>query len=225
MRLLYGIPAYRLQGHVGNCLFSTTSTPADVLVIDNNADRSVKEEIARYPRAIVIRNAHNNYCNGAWNQILEYGIRNQYDVIALGTDAMPHTGWYDTVNKRFSEFKKEVVSPIEARQVLTPDHTVVHHEWPCGQIFFLTLEAAKKVYPIPECLRHWFGDNYIFDKLAYLGWRMISLRDLTMDVQSQGAVTVSASQHGEPIGPVIEADKKAWAENSATWRLKWSTEN
>lgn len=209
MKVLVGVPVFRVPDLVRDCLKSLTDTGADVLVIDNAADQDVKQLIAGFSDKItVIVNEYNMFCNGGWNQILRYGLDNEYDVIGLGSsDAVLHNGWYESIVKRFSHYEKEVVLPSIGEPVDKPDYTKADkvREGVPGFFSFLTKEAARIVYPIPSNLRHWFGDQYMFEKLRSQGWETVILQEVKAYHQ-QSAITFVTPEAYD----IIKQDKMEW---------------
>lgn len=200
MKVLVGMPAYKLADVVETTIMSMLNTPADVLVVDNSNDESVKQVIRRYPVSI-ISNDGNRGCNGAWNQILYYGIRNGYDIIGLNTDAALLPGWYDKLIEYMSSHPKEVVLANTGRAD-TPTHLF---EVSGAPLSFYPREAAQIAYPIPPTLIHWFGDTYMFVKLRELGWRIMVLGPLR--AQHDWSRITSASPE---VSPIIPQDKAEW---------------
>ncbi len=205
MSILVGVPVFRIPELVERCIVSLTSTPADVLVIDNAADWEVKQVIKRHDTKLkVITTDTNTYCNGGWNLILEYGLKYGYDIIGLGSsDATLKEGWQSALNNRAAAHKKEVWIAS-----LTPSSAEVEKvESVAGFFNFLPREAAELVYPIPVTLRHWFGDQYMFEKLRANGWDTVILNTLQATHQ-QSAITFRTPE----AYTVIEQDKLAWKE-------------
>lgn len=205
MNILVGVPVFRVPELVERCIISLTDRPADVLIVDNAADWEVKQVIKRHADKLkVITTETNTYCNGGWNLILEYGIRCGYDLIGLGSsDATLRPGWQEALQNRAAKVKDEVwiasllQSNLEATMV----------ESTAGFFSFLPIEAAKLVYPIPVTLRHWFGDQYMFEKLRANGWKTMVLNTLQATHQ-QSAITCRTPE----AYTVIEQDKLAWKE-------------
>ena len=205
MKVLVGVPAFRVPELVERCILSLVGGPADVLVIDNAADWEVREVIKRHKEKLKsIRTEENTYCNGGWNRILEYGISQGYDIIGLGSsDATLKMGWQQALNSRAEKAKNEVwiASLVPFDEEITVVDSIA------GFFSFLPLEAAKLVYPIPHTLRHWFGDQYMFEKLRANSWRTVLLNTLQATHQ-QSAITVRTPEAYD----VIEQDKLAWKE-------------
>lgn len=207
MKVLVGIPVFRVANLVARCLRSVENTPADILAIDNAADRDVEDVLYDFDVNVIV-NKVNGFCNGAWNQILEYGIDKNYDLIGLGSsDAALHPGWYEAITQRAASFPKEIVLPSIGEPVSAPDWTLAEH--PTGGVpgyfSFLPLEAARAVFPIPRGLKHWFGDQYMFEKLRALGWKIAILKEVRA-YHCQSAITVNTPEAYQ----VIEQDIKTW---------------
>lgn len=112
VKLLVGVPVFRIPSIVDRVLSSLVNTPATVLVIDNNADGDVKDLLkSKFSGLATVVNHENLYCNGAWNQIMEYGLNEDYDLIGLETDANLFSGWYDVLKVRFDVAQDEVWLP------------------------------------------------------------------------------------------------------------------
>lgn len=202
MKVLVGVSVFRVPDLVGHCLNSLVGCPADVLVVDNAADQDVKQVVQSFSgRVKTIVNASNGFCNGGWNQIMKYGLENNYDVIGLGSsDATLLSGWYEVLVKRVEQFPKEICIPN------TSDGTETVYAESCAGFFsFLPREAVDLVYPIPQGLQHWFGDQYIFEKLRSNGWKTAVVSDLKAQHQ-QSAITFRTPE----AYTVIEQDKLAW---------------
>jgi len=205
MNILVGIPVFRVPELVEKSILSLVGPTADVLVVDNASDWEVRQVIKRHKEKVkVIVSEHNTYCNGGWNLILQYGIDNGYDLIGLGSsDATLKPGWQQALRNRAEMVKDEVWvaslkdSNMEAEIVTST----------AGFFNFLPLAAAKLVYPIPVTLRHWFGDQYMFEKLRDNGWKTVVLNTLQATHQ-QSAITCRTPE----AYTVIEQDKLAWKE-------------
>lgn len=200
MKILVGMPAYKLPDVVNEVLHSMTGTPAQALVVDNASNEDVKRVLRSYD-VPVITNTENLGCNGAWNQILGYGLRNGFDVIGLNTDAALKPGWYESlVDWINSNPKTCVVTNVGKPE--TPTHLF---EVSGSPLTFLPREAAEIVYPIPQKLVHWFGDTYMFVKLRRLGWKMMVVGHIRADHRWSRITEVSPE-----VSPVIPQDKIEW---------------
>lgn len=202
--MLVGVPVFRLPDLVGRCLHALRGAGADVLAIDNAADQDVKEVLKVFPEYVIISNQVNGYCNGAWNQILQYGIENNYDIIGLGSsDVTLHSGWYEKIVKRAEEFPNEVWIPC----VGSPSEGVIYNPNTGWHFSFLPRKAAEIVFPIPSTIKHWFGDNHMHEALTKNGWRHVLLNEVSCD-HEQSAITFRTPE----AYAVIDQDAKEWEE-------------
>jgi hypothetical protein len=185
-------------------------TPADILAIDNAADGDVKQVIREFgSRVKVISNPTNGFCNGGWNQILEYGLEHEYDIIGLGSsDVILHRGWYESLVARSTAATDEVWIP----RIGTPTSGVEVAQNIAGFFTFLPLAAARLVCPIPRTVRHWFGDLYMFQTLRAAGWKTVVLNSISAD-HSWSAVTARTPE----AYAVIAQDKIAWRALGYPW--------
>lgn len=208
MNILVGVPVFRVAELVERCIISLTETPADVLVVDNAADWEVKQVLKRHENKLkIITTDTNTFCNGGWNLIMEYGLSHGYDLIGLGSsDATLKAGWQEALRSRADKAKDEVwvASLVPSNQEVQVVESIA------GFFNFLPRAAVELVYPIPPTIRHWFGDQYMFEKLRSKGWKTVVLNTLKATHQ-QSAITCRTP---EAYG-VIEQDKLAWKE------LRW----
>lgn len=211
--MLVGIPVFRIPDSVRRCLESLMNTPADILVIDNAADADVKDVLKKFESRIkVITAPTNEFCNGGWNRIMKFGLEQGYDVIGLGSsDAMLHDGWYEAICSRFEKYEREILIPSVREPVSNPDFNKAQHVLGgiAGYYMFLSHNAAQEIYPIPERLKHWFGDTYILDSLRQRGWRVALLEEIGAYHEQSSVTSVTPEAY-----VAIDEDKKAWKDSA-----------
>lgn len=214
MRVLVGVPAFRVPDLVKRCIDSIASTPADIMIVDNAADLDVKNVIQSYgSRVLVETNDQNRFCNGAWNQIMDYGYVNHYDVVGLGSsDAQLHAGWYEVLTERAANHKDEIWLPEvgEPGVGFTPEAVDITGGI-AGYFSFLPKRAILPVYPIPLRFKHWYGDQHIFDTLRSIGWKVTVLRNMR-SYHQQSAITAVTPEAYE----AIRLDQIAWTTGKGT---------
>jgi len=200
-RILVGIPCFRLAQQVQQCISSLSGV--DVVAVDNAADQDVKNVLNGFEKITVIHSPTNEYCNGAWNRILEYGISEKYDIIGLGSsDAFLYSGWDAVLQNRATEYTDEIWLP----QIGAPNAGVEYVQTGVAGFFsFWPLKAAELVYPIPHTLRHWFGDQYMFEKARASGWKITILNGLRAEHAWCSVTAANPDTYG-----VIEQDKIEW---------------
>jgi hypothetical protein len=122
-------------------------------------------------------------------------------------------GWYDVLKDRANNFANEVWIPKIGPTVSVLDFKNAEHieGGIAGYFSFLPRKAAEIVYPIPSGLKHWFGDQYMFEKLRANGWKITVLDSLRAQ-HEQSSVTASNPEAYK----VIEQDKAYWRELGGT---------
>lgn len=206
---LIGIPCL-YHGHICLKAFKSVIDEADLLIIDNGGDRSVKHAIGLMreeygtPRVNLIANAENKYVNPAWCQILKYFLASDYEqLIIMNSDLIMMPGWSEHL------VDGEICIPTDGSH--TSDIEVF--EGTAGVFIHLNKEMANLVYPIPESIKIWFGDNVIFGKLRKSGYKTIIKSKLIATHYQNGSQTVKILPG---ISELIELDKLAWAEIEKT---------
>lgn len=202
MKILVGIPCLYGPEHTKASIASVINE-ADVLIIDNGADQSVKDVISQFD-CLRIVNEKNIYVNPAWNQILEYFLwEKSYDILVLmNSDLIMQEGWSDVLKNTPEDV---VAIPNLGDFYLTEDIEV--HQGTAGVFIHLNRKQAKIVYPVPECCRVWFGDLFIYSVLRALGYMTIVRHELKAVHFHNGSNNVKRVLG---IDKIIEEDKVQW---------------
>jgi len=215
MKCLVGIPCLYGPGHTKEAIESVANKKdTAVLLIDNGAERSVKELINNYAKkenVIVISNPENIYVNPAWNQIINCFLDSEFDyLMIMNSDLTLHDKWKEVIDKHF-ESNNSVPVPIISNnkealsQKLQDGGTIEVFEGTPGVLIVLNKEQAKFIYPIPETIKVWFGDNWIYEGLRRAGHKTVVLTNLiSYHSASQNVSRV------EGISKIIEKDKVEW---------------
>ena len=209
MKLLIGIPCL-YNSVVTNEAIAAVINKTDVLLIDNGAEHPVKEVIATYPQAKVIVNPENIYVNPGWNQIIKYFLESDYThLVIMNSDLIMQEGWYENLETFINHY------PFIPIPVINGDSSEGYTEvfsGPPGVFICLTREQVELVYPIPDYLKIWFGDNWIYEILR-TKYKTVVLHNLVArHYHSQSVSQV------EGISELIEEDKKNWAEKGIVER-------
>jgi hypothetical protein len=201
-RILVGVPLFRVADLARRFLNSVAGTPVDIVIVDNNADADVKQVIKGFSkRATVLTSPENTFCNGGWNRIMQHALAGDYDIVGLGSSDVTMVGnWYSVLVDRWAMNLKEVWIPS-----LTPIPSDVYATSIAGFTSFLPRAAVEHVYPIPAGLRHWFGDQYMFEKLRRAGWSTVVPAALRAEHEWSAVTARTPEAYG-----VIEQDKIAW---------------
>jgi hypothetical protein len=216
-KILVAIPCVTGPDHVFESLNSVVKKEnVDVFIIDNGATEEVKEKIRYFsflPNVIVHGNPENVYVNPAWNQAMKFFLDNkEYDyLILMNSDLTMHKDWVDKINYCFNEFPEYSFIPKMSKDKndlnkgvsLMHDFTIVHNGTP-GVFITLSRKQATWCYPIPEDIKVWFGDNWIYDIIRTFSKTVIPDGLISYHHWSQ---TVNAVKG---VHEVIEQDKIAW---------------
>jgi hypothetical protein len=156
MKMLVGVPVFRVPDLVRSCLTALSDSPADILVVDNAADTDVKQVYNTFKNIHVSFSSTNEYCNGGWNRIFQFGLAHDYDLIAIGSsDAALHPGWYEAIQARAAQVSNEVWVPSIGEPVFNPDPSSVTYvdEW-CSWLLYLLAARSGET-----CLSHTAPDS------------------------------------------------------------------
>jgi hypothetical protein len=172
---------------------------ADLLLIDNGATNSVKDVIDRYYCHAKIYNKENIFVNPAWNRIMAHFLHGSWDkLIIMNSDIIMKQGWSKHLTDDFIPIVSD--GTTQERKVVT--------EGTPGVFICLTREMVNIIYPIPDYIKVWFGDEYIFTVLRELGYQTIIIPELIANHYHGGSQNV---QKVPGISEIIEEDKANWA--------------
>lgn len=212
------------------CLFGATHTRmsiesvaniegVDVLLIDNGAEQSVKDIIKEFliePNVTAIHNEQNLYVNAAWSQIIQYFLEHEeYDyLLIMNSDLGLNKNWVNVLDEYFSRVPYAIPVPVVSDNPdnLTAEVNIVPVETEltegiAGVLIVLHRKHAQKVYPIPDGIKIWYGDNWIFDKLRNTGYKTFQLDNFLTYNYHNGSQNVSKV---EGAAEIIEQDKLEW---------------
>lgn len=225
MKILVGIPALYGYQHTKNAIESVLNqSDVDLLLIDNGGDEDIKKIVWDYsvhPKFSVITNENNVFVNPAWNQIMRTFLESKYKVdratydllCIMNSDLELNKGWSNVVRSMLKENNRRSLSPKVVNDLPRFNRVVDPSNTSCmdvtiglpGVFFTLTKEQCKLVYPIPETIKVWFGDNWIFDKLRNNGHSTVVVDNLlAIHGNSQTVSRVPG------ISEIIEQDKLEW---------------
>ena len=152
-----------------------------------------------------INNTEKKYCNGSWNIGMKHFLNNDYDWLVFhSSDVIMQKNWIKKVPFR----KKEIYFPTLAKSFETLEEELREEKLlegqPAGFTFILSREAVEIVFPIPEKLKLWFGDEYIIRKLRNRGYKIVQT---SACAYHYGSISVSNSKTSHKV---IEEDKLEW---------------
>lgn len=217
--ILVAIPCLYGGWHTKLAIDSVIHEPGvEVLLIDNGAAQDVKDVIALYPSAHLIRNPDNIYVNPAWNQAMEFFLEDSRytHIVLMNSDLVMGKTWASILRVRIEKHGiMEVALPtIRDAHPGNPyngydtNAQTVTSGFP-GVFICLSYWHVKWVYPIPSYIKVWFGDNWIFDKVRAAGVRTSVVPNLFARHLHGGSQNV---QRVPGIAEIIEEDKRQWEE-------------
>lgn len=219
MRFLVCIPCLYHAESLAQCIQKLMHEDVTVVLLDNGSEPDVKNIIAQYtnrPNVHIERSDENIYVNPAWNLFIAMFFQsNEFShLIILNSDLVLQNDWVDVLKKRLRKNPNEITLPVI--DATLPDK--VNTEYSEGQTVtsgtagvFICLSrlCAQLVYPIPQEIRVWFGDNFIFGCLRGMGFSTVIAPNLHAVHYHGGSKSVSRTPN---ISAIIEQDKVAWVE-------------
>lgn len=217
MKILVGIPCLYGAEHTEQAIKSVLQNESvHLILIDNGADAKVKEVIKKYDKrtdVFVLKNVENIYVNPAWNQIMQFFIKWQEytHLCIMNSDLIIDNGLKDVLEKFYESNAKDIPVPVISNDLNIFNQTKTEglqevHEGTPGVFIALNREQVQNIYPIPEQLKVWFGDNWIYDGLRKQGVKTLIVNNLlTYHSGSQNVSRVKG------ISEIIEQDKIEWA--------------
>lgn len=204
MSIMIGIPVIYNETCVRICLEHLQNQNAEVFIIDNNSDESIKRIIEPYRKIV---NPQNVYVNPAWNQILEEFLKTDHDVLVIMNSDLYLN---HNVVKKLSELeldRDEIIACLNLVDSFSDcERQITHASGGIAGVFIpLTKKMAREVYPIPPEIKIWYGDNWIYEKLKKIGYKLTIFNDLQAQHIWSSSVSVLPEAH-----QVIEQDQLAW---------------
>lgn len=221
MRFLIAIPFLSGADHSRMAIESVINNGYhDVLLIDNGASHDVKAVLNYYhsrENVHIISNPENIYVNPAWNQAMKFFIcRKQYDgLILMNSDLILQDKWHVSLSRFYNneDNANKIPVPIITDNPQAYDQTdqafTVIHGGISGVFIVLPRKAVECVCPVPEDIKVWFGDNWIYDVARGCGFETGVLNGLVSHHWWGGSRTIAKTNN---VLQIIEQDKKAWHE-------------
>jgi hypothetical protein len=206
-KVMVGIPVLNGNDWVKKCVDSTYPQADDFLIIDNGADREGKIIIEPYKKIV---NEKNIYVNPAWNQIMKAFLEsdNNYLIIQnsdliLGASAINEIRKIDIAKDKTNIIAHQVdeFSNNPSEEIIDLGDGVP------GIMIIMDKEMCKMVYPIPEDLKLWYGDNWIYCRLQKNGYKFILHKSI--EVKHGLSKSINYLPDHEK-GPIIDSDKNLW---------------
>lgn len=199
MKILVGIPCLFGAAHTKESIDSVINEAA-VLLIDNGAEKSVKDVISKY-NCHKIHNKDNLFVNPAWNQIISFFLNSDYDsLVIMNSDLIMNKGWSDVLKS-----VEEDIIAVPNMGAAAQDSEV--YSGTPGVFIHLNKTQARIIYPITSCIKVWYGDNWVYEILRSLGYKTVVYHKLIATHYHSGSQNVSRVKG---ISEIIEEDKRQW---------------
>ncbi len=190
----------------------------DIFTIDDNAKPEVKRMIESNHIPINVVNEKDQFATGCWNQAMKYFLEHpEYDILRIGfSDVVMQNGWKEILEANFDE--DEAILPTFTK---TPDELATVSQEPAvgvkevttkgtpADCVFLSRKMVELVYPVPEEIKLWYNDEYIFTIMRNTGHRVVLLENLF--AHHYGSMIINGV-YSQESHDQIEIDKKNWSE-------------
>lgn len=201
-KILVGIPVIYCDECVKLCLESLSSQAADLIIVDNDSTPEIKKMIKDLPKIVNLKNV---YVNPAWNQLMEYFLETDHDyLIILNSDMVLENGAIDKIKNIDIDSEKTIILPNVSDHHISEGVLTIEWGFP-GIMIVLTRKMVEMVYPIPETLKLWFGDDWIFKRLKKNGYQLQI--HYGIKAKHSGSRSISSLKEAEAL---IECDKVNW---------------
>lgn len=222
MKILVGIPVITGYKHTMDAINSVLNQPnVELLIIDNNATEDVKHLFTTYEDCINFKvkvNEKNIYVNPAWNQIMEAFLNDytDFDILCImNSDLTLQNNWSDMLRSLYDNnsnasylprMVNDCVAVERLKEIDINNCEGIETEGGSAGIFItLSRKQVKEVYPIPNEIKVWFGDNWIYDTLRHKNYKTIVAHNLIAFHGLSQTIT-----RVEGIDEIIEHDKVQW---------------
>jgi hypothetical protein len=180
--ILVGVPCYKDGPMVERCLVSLQEPGVQLIIVDNGSGLDVKTAVTG--KGFVIQNDVNRYVNPAWNQVMEWFLARpgRYDLLVIAnSDLVLDVGW---------------AAKLRARHVAGGGERILFgkvgpQQSSGGAFFAMTPGAVMAVYPIPDELLIYGGDDFIFEVSRRVGVAEVVVEDLTLFHAVSGTISKS----------------------------------
>ena len=200
--VMVGIPVIYCEECVKLCLESLREQDSHVFIVDNDSTSEIKKMIESYPKLV---NDRNLYVNPAWNQIMKYFLDSNYEkLIILNSDMILNNDVIEKISAINIDEDLSIILPNVSDHDMNEGTLEIEWGYP-GIMIVLTQKMAKLVYPIPESLKIWFGDDWIYRRLIKNGYKLRIYYDIKAHHSGSRSI-VSLKEASE----IIEQDKLNW---------------
>lgn len=191
----------------------------DIYCINDNAKPDVLELIKRRKLPIRKTNKVDQFATGCWNQTYRYFMKHpEYDCLRIGfTDVVMQEGWKEILEANWSE--DEAILPyftdsLERLSTVGTDAVLgqkdIRPNGTPADCVFLSRKLVELSFPVPEKIKLWYNDEYIFSIMRELGYPTVVLNNLR--AYHYGSCILQGPYVGESHAR-IEIDKANWQDS------------
>lgn len=223
MKILIGIPVITGYKHTMEAINSVLNQQnVELLIIDNNATPDIKELFKQYvdlPNVTIKVNEQNIYVNPAWNQIMFHFLASDSDVLVImNSDLTMQNNWAEVLRNcimrnPYGSYLPVVINDcvkieqMKEVNVEVAEHTIVK-EGTAGIFITLTKGQCNLVYDVPETMKVWYGDNWIYGVLRGIGQETV----IASNLFAFHGISQTVSKI-EGIDNIIAQDRFEWNNN------------
>lgn len=132
----------------------------DLQLTDEKADEITKEfyDMDKHQKLQILITGGGKFCNGSWNFAMEVGDKTDYLIFA-NDDIVYDTKVFQEIFSLDLKGYGIIGAGKEYRNVISRTHGF-------GQLMFMYKHHYTE---IPDGIKHWFGDDWLFYKMSLLG--------------------------------------------------------
>lgn len=216
-RILIGIPCIVNPHVIKETVQAILYKPnVHIILIDNGADHDVKDLLAHYAtyeNVNVWNNDKNEFVNKAWNQLMRYFLGSELHdrLIIMNSDLVMHINWNIILDMMWKEGPDLILTPTlvdDKTEMFRSSYRTkekVDSPNPAGVFITLNKRQCELVHPIPEEIKVWFGDTWIYQILDAFTYKVFAPKSLKAFHHTSESI-----KRVPGVYEIIEEDKIAW---------------
>ena len=175
----------------------------DIFALNNGARDEVIDVLNRFKFHKRVDLSQNIYVNPAWNIFMKYFLESDYDrLIIMNNDLVVCKEWKEVCDMVWTENPDTIILPNLSENGESVGGKVTSGT--PGVFITLNKKQSEMVYPIPDYIKVWYGDDWIFSILrAFYDTIIIS----DMKARHYGSMSIKE----QDIFDQIDKDKIEWA--------------
>ena len=216
MKILVTFPLFADAMPAEQSYDSFNAEDVDIYCIADNPKPDVLELIKRRELPIKVWNYVDQFATGCWNQTVEYFLSHpEYDCLRIGfTDVVMQENWKAVLEANWDEDQAIFANftPNLERLRTVPRDAVagtktVHMSGTPADCVFLSRKLVELTFPVPEDIKLWYNDEYIFSIMRELGYDTVVVENLF--AYHYGSCILQGPYVGESSAR-IELDQGNW---------------